>query len=534
MNYAGVEKQLGAYTPQTPLTMLPMIAFAGEAPQTAKQTWLAINLVLLAAIVGMLAQVTRFRWDGIALLMLCGFPSLASNFVYGQYYVFLLFLMTLTFYWLHRSQETAGGLLCGVACGLKLYTGPLLLYFAAKRKWRCVGGMAVALVGMALLAVALFGWSDVRHYATQVLPRTLEGGSIDPYNPGNATLSTLLRRAFVSEPQLNPNPILNAPWLFFFSLPAVQLGLLVFTALGIALRRSPDIGHDFAWFVVTLLLLSSSVGSYTFILLLLPTALLLKDAPFWKRAFLIGCYILLNARLQPVWLFPKVWLLILLFTVAGMDLLLSIPARWAAAAAVAIAVASLGDAKLHMLNYAAEPGRRHPQIAVGSGALLASYPAISKSGLFFQCMGRDRYMLCWSHDGRIERIPVEGQALHPVAPAIEGPIWFELVANRRSTMMQFDPAARKLASSPLPPGSPREDRSASPDGKWIARTRGTEGSRQIWLEGVATGKMERLAGGSCDSAYPAWEPDSSAVVFASDCGRAYGLPALYRAAIGSR
>src|SRR5215831_5263596 len=46
MNYAGVER-LGAYTPQTPLTMLPMVMLSGLPPLTAKRVWLVINLVLL-------------------------------------------------------------------------------------------------------------------------------------------------------------------------------------------------------------------------------------------------------------------------------------------------------------------------------------------------------------------------------------------------------------------------------------------------------------------------------------------------------
>src|SRR5207249_10806623 len=200
-------------------------------------------LVLLVASICILARVTRFRWEQIALLALCGFGSLSSNFIYGQYYVFLLFLMTVKFYCLHRDQTTAGGLLSGVAFGLKLYTGPFILYFAAKRKWRSVAGMAAASLGMAVLAVALFSWADVHYYVTQVLPRTLEGGSVDPYNPGNATLSTLLRRMFVREPELNPNPLLNAPWLFFFSRSVVQLGLLAFAVLGVALGRSSDIAY---------------------------------------------------------------------------------------------------------------------------------------------------------------------------------------------------------------------------------------------------------------------------------------------------
>jgi len=37
MNYASFETQLGAYTPQTPLTMLPMAALIGLPPQTTRR-----------------------------------------------------------------------------------------------------------------------------------------------------------------------------------------------------------------------------------------------------------------------------------------------------------------------------------------------------------------------------------------------------------------------------------------------------------------------------------------------------------------
>src|SRR5580658_8110047 len=138
MNYAGIENQIGAYTPQPPLNMLPMIPIAGLTPLTAKRVWMAINLALLALVIGMLARTARIRWEYISILVFCGYRSIDSNFLYGQYYVFLLFLMTLIVYWLEKRHDGASGFLSGVTFGLKLYTGPLLVYFAAKRKWRSV------------------------------------------------------------------------------------------------------------------------------------------------------------------------------------------------------------------------------------------------------------------------------------------------------------------------------------------------------------------------------------------------------------
>ncbi len=513
-----------------------MIGFAGQPLQQAKRMWLAINLVLLITTLWILSRVTRFRWEQLLLLALCGFRSLAPNFVYGQYYVFLLFLMTVTFYWLDRNRPAAGGLLAGVTFGLKLYTGPLILFFIARRKWRSVGGMAAASLGMVILAVALFGLADVRYYLTHVLPRTLEGGSVDPYNPGDATLSTLLRRMLLREPELNPNPVLNAPWLFFFSRTIAQLGLVTFTVLGVAFNRSSTVSYDFSWFIILLVLVSTSTASYTFIILLLPITLLLNGASVWKGALLLSCYILLNWNLRPAWMFPKVWLLLLLFVAVGKEQLRLIPRRWVISAGLMIVFASLGDAKRHMLNYAEEPGRRYQQIGFESGAMFSSYPAVSKVGLFYQSIGdyrrgEDRYVLCWLHDGRIDRLSFEGHALHPIALTADGPIWFELVRNRTSTMMRFDPLTRTAVAAPLPASAASESRVMSPDSRWIAFTRETADSEQLWLKNIATGETERLAGGSCNNSSPTWELDSSAVIFASDCGRAFGLSALYRAPI---
>lgn len=71
--------------------------------------------------------------------------------------------------------------------------------------------MAAGSFLMLIVAVTIFGWADVWMYLSQVLPRNLEGGSVDPYNPGNATFVTLLRRLFMREPELNPEPLANSP-----------------------------------------------------------------------------------------------------------------------------------------------------------------------------------------------------------------------------------------------------------------------------------------------------------------------------------
>jgi hypothetical protein len=512
--------------PIVPLTWLPI-------PQ-AKRVWIAFNLMLLGGVVYLLSRVTGLFWGHIALLALCGFGSLSTNFIYGQYYVFLLFLVTLCFYCLQGSRFPAGSLVAGLAFGLKLYTGPLLLYFIAKRKWGSVAGMVVTSACAVATAIALFGWADVQFYLVRVLPRTLEGGSIDPYNPGVPTVATLLRRLFVREPQLNPHPMLDAPWLFFFAHPAVSLLLIAFTTLGAAFRHDADNRRDFAWFVIASVLLSTSTASYTNILLLAPVVLLLQNASPFKSVYLISTYLFLTAPLPAAFLFPKVWLLLVLFAIIGIEYLRSVPRQWLVYATLAVLLMSGTEAGRDMLAYSREPGRRYEQIG-GAQSLFSGYPVVTRSGLFYQGTGdsrkgEDPYVLCWLHDGRLDRIGFGGYALRPFATNPDGPVWFELVTHGASTMMRFDSSTGKARPAP-PPAGAIAAKVKSPDGNWVAFTKSTVRSEHLWVTNLTTGKTEELAGGYCNSSSPTWELDSSAVVFASDCGRAYGLPALYRAPV---
>jgi hypothetical protein len=528
MNYAGNGTQLGAYTPQTPLTMLPMVPFTGFAPQTAKRIWLLFNLVFLGLTVWLLSRITRFRFETIWLLMFCGYFSLRTTFLYGQYYVFLLFMLTLAFYFLHRKDRLLGGCIAGVVFGLKLYGGPFLPYFAIKRQWKTLIGMSAVLLLLVGVAIVLFGPADVHYYVTQILPRSLEGGSVDPYNPGDPTFSTLLRRSFVAEPELNPHPLWEAPWFFFFLRSFISLAIIAFLFFGIARRRTTD-RHDFAWLVIAVLLLSTSTASYTFIVLLLPLVLLLEESGPRQSVFLVVSYVLLTFPSHPARIFPKVWLLFALFIVVGWPCWREMPRRLALATVILAALISFADAKRHMLNYANEPGRRFERVVVQSGANFSSFPVVSQAGIFYQSMGPDRYVLRWLHDGQNEKLSFEGQALHPRLAPDGKSVYFELVANRISTMMEFDPSTRKTTLQAMPVPADAAVSVVSPNGKWIAFESALGGPRQIWLRNLASGQESRLTGGNCNSSSPAWEADSKVLIFASDCDRAFGLPALYRA-----
>jgi Glycosyltransferase family 87/WD40-like Beta Propeller Repeat len=465
--------------------------------------------------------------------MFLGYGSLQSNFRLGQYYVFLLFLLTLAFYCLDRGKSAAGGFFCGVAFGLKLYGGPFLLYFVLKRNWKAVAGMLVATAIAISTAIALFGWADVHFYASQILPRSLEGEVIDPYTSRIGTLTNFLRHSLVMEADLNPQPLWNAPGLFFFLRPFTAVLILTFTLLGVASERDGFHRRGFAWFTIAVLLLSSNAASYTYILLLLPVVLLLECTAPKERIFLIVLYVALNFFLLPGWMrfFPKLWMLTALFFLEGREFWRSFSPKLAAGAVVAAMLIAALDGRRHAADYALEPGRRFPRVALDQGTFLSTFPVVSSAGLFYQAMVPSGYVLRWLHDGQIEEFSFEGLVFHPVAPSFNGPVYLELVRNGTSTTMAFDPNTRGVAPSTLAFAAKTEDSVISPDGRWMAFESIGIGPRQIWLRDTASGKLQLVAGGNCNNSSPAWDKDSRSLIFASDCGRGIGMPVLYRASL---
>lgn len=530
MNYAGNGMQIGAYSPQTPLTMLPMIAVARFPPQTAKQIWLACNLAFLGAAIWMLSQVTRFRFEGIWLLSFCGYFSLQSNFLLGQYYVFLLFLLALAFYCLHRKKHLPGGCIAGIAFGVKLYGGPFLLYFACRRQWKALLGMIAAVLVLVGVAIAMFGTTDVHYYATQLLPRSLEAAQVDPYHPANSTFSAFLLRSLVGEPELNPHPFWQAPWLFFFLRSFTSLAIVASLVLGASRNRTTE-RHDFAWFVIAVLLLSTSASTYTFIILLLPLILLLEESGPLSSVLLVASYVLLTLPLHAAWLFPKVWPLLALFVWVGWPCWRGMPRRLTLAAIAIVMLISCFIARKRMISYEAEPGQHFEHVAAQTGAVFSSFPVVSRAGIFYESIGGDRYLIRWLHGGQIQPLSFQGQALHPRLAPDGASVDFELVANGTSTMIEFDPSAGRFTTVALPVPADSPVSVASPDGKWLALESSQDGPIHIWVRDLSNGHMRRLTGGDCNSSSPAWELDSKAILFASDCGRAFGMPALYRATV---
>ena len=554
---AGVGMQLGGYIPQTPLTMVPLIPLASLKPLQAKRAWLVLNLGFLGLTLWLLSSITRFNLVQLWLAVFLGYGALRQNFVLGQYYVLLLAILTVAVYGLLRSFERSAGAAFASAFSLKLYGAPFLLFLAAKRQFRATGAFIVAALLSLAFATAMFGWDAVTFYATQVLPRSLAGETLNPYHPGINTFTTLLRELFIAEPELNPHPLLNSPAAFVFLQCAFTLTILLVPVLAAWNRPGPATRTDLAWWSIVLLLVSPNTALYTFVLLVVPVVLLLDELPRRHWLYILVPYFFLALPLRPPWdlLFPKAWLLLFLFLRVGLDHLKLIDRTVAAFAAAGILVACCGAAIL-TTKFPEEPAALARPIATQQGAIYASSPVVTATGIFYETIAyesgaQERYAVRHWDGNRFETVPADFHAFHPSAPDSGVKVYFERFSSGRSSIALFDFETHRHETVTTGLPDPREP-AISHDGRTLAFVTGAElyvsdghssrklgtqtpardpsfesGDRKLLYVGgkpprwqivridLATGENEMLIDDATELASPSISPDHKRLAYAS-------------------
>lgn len=119
---------------------------------------------------------------------------------------------------------------------------------------------------------------------------------------------------------------------------------------------------------------------------------------------------------------------------------------------------------------------------------------------------------------------------HPAFLPTQGLIRFDSVSYGKNHRTLLDPETGIVRTASPADLRANAASTLSPNGDWIAYEERSSASTQIYLvDRTSLAKRIRVTAGNCNSFAPAWERDSQAIVFASDCGRGVGMPALYRA-----
>lgn len=285
-------------TPFSTLAVWPLTTFA---PLTAKHIWILLSLALLGPICWMLHSMTRLSYQRIALAFSLSVP-LYRNLQFGQFYVLLLLLIVAACWAYLRGHRALAGLLVAIAAACKIFPVLFFIFFLQRRDWRALTWGAITGGAAAFVSVAVFGWNVHRTYLHEILPWALRGEAMPPYVPV-ASISGVLHRLFLFEPQWNPYPWHSSPLCYALLLPALQM--LVLAPAILLIRRSDStrsrILLEWSALLTASLTISSIPASYNFVLMALPTcvvgALLVRRRRYGWLAALVFAYICIGLPL---------------------------------------------------------------------------------------------------------------------------------------------------------------------------------------------------------------------------------------------
>lgn len=287
-DHRNIDQRIVGLVPITPFSTLVMWPLTNLPALDAKHVWLLCNLALLLPIAWLIRAVSGLSLLQVGCLLGLCFP-LHRNLLYGQYYIVLLGILTAACWAAQRQRNYLAGSLVALGAAVKIFPIVLVFHFIRRKNFQAL--LACLFTGLLCLlgSISVFGYSLHRTYLLQVLPWTLHGEALDPYNLTSSSLSGLLHRLFIFEPQWNPHPALDAPWLFAILHPTIQLALLAPAVLWIQTGVSSPARIALEWsaLLIATLTLTPLPASYHFTVLVLPVAVLCAQLLHARRRILL-------------------------------------------------------------------------------------------------------------------------------------------------------------------------------------------------------------------------------------------------------
>ena len=544
-DHAGMEMCQVGFVPDTLLSALPIVPLAGLPPLTAKRFWLVINGFLLALSTLLLKQITQLGWRRVLIIVFLAVEPLAKSFLYGQMHLCVFFLLALAVWLVRRQRPFGAGISVALAAGLKLYPAIFLAFFLRKKQWHAISGTTVAMVILGGLSIYLFGINVHHIYLGQILPAIGRGENIDPYAPGWNSLTALLHRAFIREPEMNPHPLLHLPELYALVQPLCQ-AVIFLPAVGLLIPGVVRREHEqleWAAFAAMLLALSTGPTSYHLCVLILPAALaldsLLAEGRRPQAWILLGLYgttcLPLNrwaSRDADGWrmflasprLYPLLGLLCFLYWILWVRPAVRQRIRthaWESAAFgglfLILAVGGSFQAFHHLRNLFDNYPHRLFNL---QGSLRKGEPAIGARGLYFTRMAeRSPSFEAWLWaGGRFDILPPAEDEFHPATAPGLADVWVE-ISGPVSNIVRFSNFASASAPAPRIEVINGEQPSVSLDGKWLAFIREHMGRGELWIKAIAQspgspgGEERVMVAASSDVWEAAVEPGDRRIVF---------------------
>lgn len=163
------------YPPLFLPTLEPLVALDFA---TARTLWMALNLAVLigalwatARAVGGINGTLLARWIPAFLITL----SVQSQIQFGNAHLLVMATALWGMVRIEQGHERSGSALLAWSIGAKLFPGLLVVFLAARGRWRAIGYTALWGLGLTLLTVALYGPGPIVEFFAVHVPRLATG-----------------------------------------------------------------------------------------------------------------------------------------------------------------------------------------------------------------------------------------------------------------------------------------------------------------------------------------------------------------------
>ena len=552
-DHLGMEKRIVGFIPFTIYSAMPLVPLASLPPLTAKHYWLVINLALLAFSLFLLCKMTTLGVLRTLILVFLAIEPLHRQFLYGQLHIVMLLLILLAFWSYSKGWGVVSGGTLALAAAFKIYPILFVFYFLRKKQWRAVTGLAGGFIILAALSIALFGMEVNREYVVQILPRIARGEGLDPYNLGWNSITGVLHRLFLSEPQLNPQPVVDFPFAYVLLQPLAAAVLFIpLLWLLTPYRATADReALDYGAYVVALLLLSTHPASYHYVVLIVSAVLVtdrlvrgerksqaivfvvlyaLACLPTYRAGQAAGALGILMSSSRLIFTLGVFVLLIAILaslsTVTWRERLRSSSALVFIPLFLVMLVAGWWDNYRHLY-----PKNTEARIATDSDSFLKSTPSVSDEWITYTELHSTGYGVSAVRGSQLLSFEAKSDLFQPALIPNSSEALVEL-AGATSTIVRLNLNGGAVSQQTLPIiVNDGEAPVISADGRWLLFIREVRGRGSLWLKPLEGARREeaktdelKVAGAEYDVLEAAIDPDGSEIVFAA---QPHGKPALF-------
>lgn len=531
----GIVGQIVSFVPYPPVNALLMLPIAKLPPLDAKLVWNFFNAFLLLACIYVLSKMVKIDFYSVGIIFFLSAYALANNFLFGQVYLLILFMLLLSVYFMMQGKDILSAFFISLSIVLKFYTIFFIFLFIFKRRLRllfwCIGFCFLLYIPVILLT----GFDLNYYYFTELMPRLGDGWVGTVYAVEYQSFISLLHRLFHYEPTLNPDPLAQSE-LFFYAAKYLWIFVILSVSLSYIKKNVENIKLEISLFCVIALLLLPLNASYQYVVLI-PAVVFMGKHFLDQKKYLLPASIvivmaLINSPVQ-VWIVDQVKETPFFFL--GYVKLMGLLYLWL------VNLKELGkvtgikplDSRMRSLLYVGgihvialsafsvvmnRPADDNALPLVHNSNFLITMPSalntIPEKFVYTECIN-EKFVLR-SNFG----LSINSENVFYPKMINESLLEYETIEKKIPVRKILDLSTSESVQTALTKG---EEFAVSKNGKWKCFIH----KGQLILEEISSGNKQQLTHGRQISSFPVFSYNDTKIIFASDRNRGVGFSTLY-------